>query len=144
MASILVVDDYIVTQRVLSTQLRKGGHDVATATSAAEALLYLKDTHCDLAIVDVAMPDMDGITLLKILRKDGQHETLPIIILTASVLDDDRLRAKAAGATDFLTKPISSWELLEIVDRQLNVEQQPFPAQSRHTAMLQDLMQKSV
>jgi len=118
-ASILVVDDYVVTQRVLSTQLRKGGYEVITAGSGQEALAYLTQRRFDLAIIDVAMPEMDGITLLEKLRKERSETKLPVIMLTASALDEDRIRAEAAGATDFLTKPISSWELLEVVNRQL-------------------------
>jgi CheY-like chemotaxis protein len=117
MALILVVDDYVVTQRVLSTQLRKGGYEVVTAGSAAEALIYLTQQYFDLAIIDVAMPEMDGITLLEHLQNQHGKTELPIIMLTASVLDEDRDRARAAGAADFLTKPISSWELLEVVER---------------------------
>lgn len=118
-ASILVVDDYVVTQRVLSTQLRKGGYEVTTAGSGSEALFYLTERKFDLAIIDVAMPEMDGIMLLEKLRKERNEKKLPVIMLTASALDEDRIRAQAAGATDFLTKPISSWELLEVVHRQL-------------------------
>lgn len=118
-ASILVVDDYVVTQRVLSTQLRKGGYEVVTAGSGQEALSYLTQRRFDLAIIDVAMPEMDGITLLEKLRKERRETNLPVIMLTASALDEDRIRAEAAGATDFLTKPISSWELLDVVNRQL-------------------------
>lgn len=118
-ASILVVDDYVVTQRVLSTQLRKGGYEVVTAGSGREALSYLTERRFDLAIIDVAMPEMDGITLLEKLRKERSETKLPVIMLTASALDEDRIRAEAAGATDFLTKPISSWELLDVVNRQL-------------------------
>lgn len=119
MASILVVDDYVVTQRVLGTQLRKGGYDVIVAGSGSEALAYFTEHHFDLAIIDVAMPGMDGITLLEQVRNNQTLQQLPIIMLTASVLDDDRERAKAAGADDFLTKPISTWELLDVVKRQL-------------------------
>lgn len=119
MSSILVVDDYVVTQRVLSTQLRKGGYDVTTASSGAEALTYLNEKRFDLAIIDIAMPEMDGITLLTTLRQELGYQDLPIIMLTASVLDEDRIHAQAAGATDFLTKPISTWELLAVVERQL-------------------------
>jgi CheY-like chemotaxis protein len=118
-ASILVVDDYVVTQRVLSTQLRKGGYEVTTAGSAQEALCFLAQRTFNLAIIDVAMPEMDGITLLEKVRKERGETTLPVIMLTASALDEDRIRAQAAGATDFLTKPISSWELLDVVQRQL-------------------------
>lgn len=123
-ASILIVDDYVVTQRVLSTQLRKGGYEVTTAGSGQEALSYLAQRQFDLAIIDVAMPEMDGITLLQKLRQEHTALRLPVIMLTASVLDEDRIRAQAAGATDFLTKPISSWELLDVVNRQLTLAQE--------------------
>ncbi|MCX6048086.1 MAG: response regulator [Chloroflexi bacterium] len=119
MASILIVDDYIVTLRILSTQLRKGGYEVVTVVSGKEAISQLSQRDFDLAIVDIAMPEMDGITLLEKLRKEMGLVTLPILMLTASALDEDRARAQSAGATDFLTKPISSWELLDVVQRQL-------------------------
>ncbi len=119
MASILIVDDYVVTLRILSTQLRKGGYEVVTAGSGKEAISQLSQRNFDLAIVDIAMPEMDGITLLEKLRKELGQVSLPIIMLTASALDEDRARAQLAGATDFLTKPISSWELLDVVQRQL-------------------------
>ena len=117
--AILIVDDYAVTLRILSTQLRKGGYEVVTAGNGKEAISQLTERDFDLAIIDIAMPDMDGITLLEKLRKEPGQPTLPIIMLTASALDEDRLRAQVAGATDFLTKPISSWELLDVVQRQL-------------------------
>jgi CheY-like chemotaxis protein len=122
MPTILVVDDYSVTIRVLSTQLRKGGYDVVTASNGSEALSQLEQQKIDLAIVDIAMPDMDGITLLEQVRSNQQLAGLPIVMLTASVLDDDRLRALKAGASGFLTKPVSSWELLDIVNRQLQAK----------------------
>lgn len=122
MPTILVVDDYSVTIRVLSTQLRKGGYDVVTASNGSEALSQLEQQKIDLAIVDIAMPDMDGITLLEQVRSNQRLASLPIVMLTASVLDDDRLRALKAGASGFLTKPVSSWELLDIVNRQLQTK----------------------
>ena len=122
MPTILVVDDYSVTIRVLSTQLRKGGYDVVTASNGSEALSQREQQKIDLAIVDIAMPDMDGITLLEQVRSNQRLASLPIVMLTASVLDDDRLRALKAGASGFLTKPVSSWELLDIVNRQLQTK----------------------
>ena len=118
-ASILVVDDYVVTLRVISTQLRKGGYEVVTAVNGQEALAYFAQRDFDLVILDIAMPEMDGITLLENLRKAHRQRNLPVIMLTASAMDEDRVRAQAAGATDFLTKPVSSWELLEVIQRRL-------------------------
>ena len=117
MATILIVDDYQVTLRVLSTQLRKYGYDVFTAGSAREALARLAETPIDLAILDIAMPEVDGLMLLRQLRGDARYHMLPVIMLTASGLDHDRITAREAGANDFLSKPASSRELLDTVQR---------------------------
>jgi len=117
MAIILVVDDQPVTQRLLSAQLRKNGHLVETASGGREALERLQEAAFDLAILDIAMPEMDGLTLLKLLRADPRYAALRIVMLTASGQDEDRETAQAAGADAFLNKPTSSWELAETVNR---------------------------
>lgn len=119
MASILVVDDNAVIRRLTSVVLRRAGHTAVAAESAAEALALLEDTPVELALLDLAMPDVDGLTLLKQLRADPRFQRLPIIMLTASAHDEDRMLARAAGANDFLTKPASSAELLATVNRWL-------------------------
>ena len=111
MATILVVDDSPVIQRVLSVTLRRDAHTCITASSAAEALERLEDTGVDLVLLDLAMPDLDGLSLLRVLRADPRHESLPIVMLTASGQDQDRIDAADAGADDFLTKPASSAEV---------------------------------
>lgn len=117
MANILVVDDYPITQRVLRTQLRKHGHKATTASSGKDALEELAEATFDMVILDIAMPDMDGITVLRTIRAAPETVMLPVVMLTASSLDKDRVEAYAAGATAFLTKPISSWDLKEAVDK---------------------------
>lgn len=119
MASILIVDDNAVIRRIISVTLRKAGHTPVPAESAAEALLRLAETPVELALLDLAMPDVDGLSLLKQLRSDPRYRDLPIIMLTASAQDQDRVDARAAGANDFLTKPASSGELLATVNRWL-------------------------
>ena len=120
MVTILVVDDHSVVQRVLSAQLRKGGFEVVTASSGQEALDRLEEQAIDLAITDIAMPEMDGLTLLKHLRSDQRYQALPIVMLTGSGQDEYGLAAKAEGANEFLTKPTSSRELIETVNRLLD------------------------
>lgn len=117
MASILIVDDYTVTQRVISYLLQKNGHSVAIASNGSEALVKLANTLYDLAIIDVAMPGMDGLTLLRHIRADTGLNSLPIIMLTASGDDQHRVAATSAGVEAFLTKPASSRELLGTVNR---------------------------
>jgi len=115
MAVILIVEDYAVTQRVLSLTLKNNGHDAVIAGNGIEALERLEETPVDMALVDIAMPEMDGIELLRHLRGDARFRSLPVVMLTASGQDEDRSLALAAGASGFLTKPASSRELIETV-----------------------------
>jgi len=119
MSTILIVDDSPVIQRLLSLTLQRERHDILTVSNGFEALELLGDRQIDLAIVDLAMPEMDGLTLLKAIRADATHPHLPVIMLTASGQDQDRVTARAAGANDFLTKPASSRVLIETVGRLL-------------------------
>lgn len=119
MSNILIVDDSQVIQRVLSMQLRKSGYGVFVASSAYEALECLAATPIDLAIMDIAMPEVDGLTLLRQVRADPNYHAMPVIMLTASGQDQDRIAAREANASAFLSKPTSSRELLETVQRLL-------------------------
>jgi CheY-like chemotaxis protein len=116
-AKILIVEDYPVTQRVLSLTLKNSGHDVQIANHGVEALEQLDVAPVDLALVDIAMPEMDGLELLRHLRSDKRYNALPVIMLTASGQDEDRQTALNIGADGFLTKPTSSRELLETIQR---------------------------
>lgn len=117
----MVVEDHLVTQRVLSKRLRNIGHTVVTADNGQQALQQLQITPVDLVISDIAMPEMDGLMLVRRIREDVRCRTIPVIILTTSVVDQHRLEARAAGASGFLEKPVSSWELEEAVQRLLCV-----------------------
>jgi CheY-like chemotaxis protein len=115
MATIMIVDDYPVTQRVLTYQLYKTGHQVVTANNGREAIESLVDLPIDLMIVDLAMPGMDGLAVLRYLRADSRFCTLPIIMLTASGKEHDRILAFSEGVNAFLTKPTNCWELSDII-----------------------------
>jgi two-component system chemotaxis response regulator CheY len=119
MASILVVDDSPVIRRVLDFTLRRAGHTTVAAEDGFVALDCLAHTGVDLAIIDLDMPVMDGLTLLRRLRADERHPDLPVIMLTGSGQGQDRHSAEAQGADAFLTKPASSVELIEVVNRLL-------------------------
>jgi CheY-like chemotaxis protein len=119
MPNILIVDDQAITLRMLGYTLRRGNHETYTADSGQKALDLLDDHDIDLVICDISMPGMDGITLLRQLRADARYATLPVVMLTASGREEDRIAAQEAGATDFLTKPTSSGDLLSIVEQLL-------------------------
>jgi len=119
MATILVVDDYSTSQRLLGFILRQNDHLVVTAINGLSALEQLAEKSIDLVITDLSMPEMDGMTLLQELRATSQFQNLPVIILTGSAYAQDNTRAKAAGATLFLNKPVESEELIAAVARLL-------------------------
>jgi CheY-like chemotaxis protein len=119
MANILVVDDNLVVQRVVELTLRKAGYDVTTLTKPRDALEKLETKTFDLIILDINMPEMDGISLLAAIRKQENGGKIPVIMFTASSWDDDRRRAESAGADAYITKPISSNALCEIVEQTL-------------------------
>jgi two-component system chemotaxis response regulator CheY len=139
MATILVVDDYSTSQRLLSFILRQSNHTVVTALHGLGALEQLAGASIDLVITDLNMPQMDGLTLLQKLRADDRFQSLPVIILTGSAYEQDGSRARAAGATTFLTKPVESEELIatvhQLLTQQGHAEPMPYgditaPAQS--------------
>ncbi|HMQ51152.1 MAG TPA: response regulator [Anaerolineae bacterium] len=118
MTKILIAEDNRVNQRIIAYTLQKGGYTVVTAANGVEALSQLvNNSPIDLLIADIDMPEMDGITLLRRLRANQVYESLPVLILTASGHAEDYITAKDAGANEVLTKPSSSHELIETVNR---------------------------
>jgi CheY-like chemotaxis protein len=122
MSTILVVEDYLVAQRMYSHMLRKKGHTVLVADNGCAALERLAEATIDLVVADLSMPEMGGVDLLKHIRSNEHYQHVPVIMLTASGQEQDRLRAEAEGANDFLTKPASSHEFIETVHRHLTTQ----------------------
>jgi two-component system, chemotaxis family, chemotaxis protein CheY len=117
MVTILIVDDSPTVRRMLEFTLRKQGYKVLAAMNGQEALSRLAETAVDLVITDVSMPVLDGIALLQQIRTDSRWQTLPVVMLTVSGQVQDRLEAQQHGADGFLTKPASSSELIETVQK---------------------------
>jgi two-component system, OmpR family, KDP operon response regulator KdpE len=108
-ATILVVDDEPPIRRLLRTSLDAQGYDVVEAGTGADALLAVEREKPDLVILDLGLPDLSGVEVLRALR---QRSSLPVIIL--SVRDDERGKVEALdlGADDYVTKPFGVEELV--------------------------------
>ena len=106
---ILVVDDEVQIVRVLRGYLEKAGYSVLTAHSGQEALRIARQEKPDLIILDLMLPDMDGLDVCRTLRRDSG---VPIIMLTARVEETDRLIGLELGADDYVTKPFSPREVV--------------------------------
>jgi two-component system chemotaxis response regulator CheY len=116
---ILIVDDDPVMRRVLSSMLERAHYDVLASTDGREAWTELAEARIDLVITDREMPSMNGVELLRAVRGSPRHGGVPVIMLTGSVLESAPSEADAEGASAFLTKPVSSRELLDLVERLL-------------------------
>jgi two-component system KDP operon response regulator KdpE len=134
---ILVVDDEPQILRALRINLIARQHDVVTATNGAEALRVAKDQHPDLVILDLGLPDLDGVDVIKGLRA---WTKVPVIVLSGRKDSRDKVDALDAGADDYVTKPFSLDELLariRVISRR-RTEGEPLAAVTigRHTVDL--------
>ena len=111
-ARVLVVDDVPANVKLLEARLSAEYFDVITAMSGEEALTICERAECDLVLLDVMMPDMDGFEVCRRLKTNPATHHIPVIMVTALDQPSDRVRGLEAGADDFLTKPIPEMALI--------------------------------
>jgi DNA-binding response OmpR family regulator len=121
-AHILVVDDAEKNTRLLADLLTAKGYRTSTAASGERALDLIRADPPDLLLLDVMMPGMNGYEVCAALRADPEHALLPIVLVTALDPATERVKGMAAGADDFLSKPINQPELLARVKSLLRVK----------------------
>ena len=124
MANILVVDDEIGIRELLSEILGDEGHTVTLAENAAEARAARRAEAPDLVLLDIWMPDTDGVSLLKEWSAGGLL-TMPVLMMSGHATIDTAVEATRIGATDFLEKPIALAKLLAAVKRGLTLRAAP-------------------
>jgi CheY-like chemotaxis protein len=117
---ILIVEDDVRNVFALTRVLESRGVSVEIARNGHEALNSLERlnggaTHVDLVLMDVMMPEMDGLTAVREIRKRSEWKKLPIIMLTAKAMPDDQAECLAAGASDYLAKPLDVDKLLSLI-----------------------------
>jgi DNA-binding response OmpR family regulator len=116
---ILVVDDEPDALELIEFNLKSAGYDVVTALDGEQALKKARDLLPKLIILDLMLPEVDGIEVCKILRRDQRTSGIPIIMLTAKAAEVDRVLGLELGADDYVTKPFSPRELILRVKRLL-------------------------
>jgi len=118
---ILLVEDDKVNQLVVSTMLKKSGHEIEIANNGVEALLLHEANSYDVIIMDIQMPIMDGIETTRLIReKEGELRHTPIIALTAFALQGDRERFLSKGMDEYVSKPVVMSVLMEALIRVSN------------------------
>ena len=115
-ATILIVDDVPDNLAVLGELLRQSGYQVKVANSGRAALRFAAQLpRPDLILLDVMMPEMDGYETMQAIRNMPQFASLPMIALTAKAMKGDREKCIEAGASDYITKPVDTEQLLSLL-----------------------------
>lgn len=116
MKRILIVDDESAISDLLKVYLTNEGYEIDTSDSGRSALEKIKNEHYDLALLDIMLPDIDGLQLLTIIR---QSQNYPVIMLTAKDEETDKITGLTIGADDYITKPFKPLEVVARVKAQL-------------------------
>jgi DNA-binding NtrC family response regulator len=142
MANILVVDDEMGIRELLSEILSDEGHVVVTAENAQQARELRLSASPDLVLLDIWMPDTDGVTLLKEWQRDGLL-TMPVIMMSGHATIDTAVEATRIGALNFLEKPIALQKLLKAVQHGLTHNREPLraPAYARPAPAMADAVE---
>jgi two-component system KDP operon response regulator KdpE len=106
---VLIIDDEIQIRRLLKISLEAGGYRVYEAVNGADGLAEAAQRRPDIVVLDLGLPDMDGVTVLKRLR---EWSNVPVVVLSVRDRENDKIAALDNGADDYLTKPFSTGELL--------------------------------
>ncbi|MGH6636063.1 MAG: response regulator [Gammaproteobacteria bacterium] len=108
LACVVVIDESVVVKKMFQSTGADLGVDLKLFSSASAAMAFLKRFKPDLVVMDIMLPDKDGLTFLQELRKTSLHRDTPIVMITTKGYAQDRLIAKHLGALEFVVKPISS------------------------------------
>ena len=117
--SVLLIEDDEASQYVYGTMLRRHGFTVHSARFGRVGLEAARADPPDVVVLDLGLPEFDGLEVLRALRADPATRDVPTLVITVHVFDDDRERAIAAGCDEFLPKPLLPSELLDAIHRTL-------------------------
>lgn len=120
---ILVVDDQPINIKLLQRKLEREGYEVLTASNGIECIEVAQEKKPDLILLDVMMPEMDGIEACQRLKEDEETKTIPIIFITAKSSKEGKLEGLGVGAVDYITKPIDLEETMARVKTQLRLRE---------------------
>ncbi len=119
---LLLVEDGLTNQIVVKAMLKETGYDIDLAENGIEAIAAVKAQTYDIVLMDIFMPEMDGVTATQEIRQIPGCKTLPIVALTANAMEGDRKRFEEAGMNDYLAKPVKRDDLLHTLSRYVLTE----------------------
>jgi CheY-like chemotaxis protein len=116
---VLVADDEEDILTLVSTIVERAGHEVVSVRDGAQALAAIRERRPDLVVLDISMPEVDGLEVLRRVRADGETRDLPVLLLSARAQEADVRRGFDTGASAYVKKPFSPSELARRVDELL-------------------------
>jgi two-component system response regulator MtrA len=116
---VLVADDEDDILRLVTTVIERSGHEVVSVRDGVQALAAVRTRRPDLVVLDISMPEMDGLEVLRRLRADAETSELPVLLLSAQAQEADVRRGFLTGASAYVKKPFSPRELAQRVDELL-------------------------
>src|ERR1044071_1490975 len=122
-ATLLIVDDDSSSREGLRSIFETAGHKTITVNNAPAALRLLREQSCDLVMLDVELPEVDGLALCRLVRAQPTLNQLPLVVFSANDSEGRKVEAFTAGADDYIVKPSSPGELLSRVNSHLGFAQ---------------------
>ena len=117
MSVILIVEDNEKNMKLVRDILRHAGHDTIEAATGGDGVRLAVERRPDLVLMDIQLPDIDGIEALRRIRAERAADAIPVVAVSASVMPDDQQKIVASGFDAFVTKPINLKQFLETVKR---------------------------
>lgn len=120
--NVLIVEDSPTMRQLIVFALKRiRGLNIVEAGDGVDGLKKLSAAKFDIIFTDINMPIMDGLKLVSLVRSDANYKTVPIVIITTEGASEDKERALALGANDYITKPIQTTQILDVAKRLLNI-----------------------
>lgn len=117
MGKVIVVDDAVSELRLMESILKGAGHQVVSFVDGDQLEDKCTKEHPDLVLLDIVMPKRNGYEILRALKKDERTRTTPVVLVSSKNQESDRVWGKRQGADDYLSKPFTSDQLLNMVGR---------------------------
>ncbi len=117
MSTILIVEDNEKNMKLVRDILQHKGHTTIEATTGGEGVRLALERRPDLVLMDIQLPDIDGIAALREIRKDAALDATPVLAVSASVMPDDQQKIVTSGFDAFITKPINLKQFFDTVQR---------------------------
>lgn len=119
---VLIADDKQENIELIAATLSSMGYNITKANNGVEALEKIRSLHPDIALINVIMPELNGIEVCKSIKSDDRYASIPVIIITALDDSDSKMKALSVGADEFLTKPVDRYELIVRIGNLLKVK----------------------